>query len=379
MARRKASQIEPGIQQLPDGRYRIRRYKPQREKTLPLGTTLQEARTALLRWRGVSTQPSRPAHDAAPTVADYAASWTLARRDVVRRSTLVVDLNILELHVLPYVGHLAAPSITRADVQAMVAAWAHERKRDGGSYSPRTINSWWRSARKMLRDLAADHRIPDPTERVRVAVVGTGGTPRERRTLSAVELGRLLEVVGQLFPDRHAEAVTLAYSGMRAGELYSLRWQDVDASRRVLSVCRSVSRGQINETKTGASREVVVPQVVIDALDEHRRRLVRDQHIGLATGLVFPSDVATPRTPTALREILRMCAESIGTDVRVTPQVLRRTYNTLCIEQGVDRLVLRAQMGHSSEAMTQRYAGIRIEQKAEAASAIHELLTGGTQ
>ena len=48
--------------------------------------------------------------------------------------------------------------------------------------------------------------------------------------------------------------------------------------------------------------------------------------------------------------------------------MLRRTLNTLLALDGVDRLVLRSQMGHCSEQMTERYAGVRAEAKRDAVS-----------
>ena len=36
------------------------------------------------------------------------------------------------------------------------------------------------------------------------------------------------------------------------------------------------------------------------------------------------------------------------------------------IQAGVDRIVLRSQMGHSSEEMTRRYAGVNISAKQHA-------------
>ena len=44
-----------------------------------------------------------------------------------------------------------------------------------------------------------------------------------------------------------------------------------------------------------------------------------------------------------------------GLDIRPTPQILRRTFNTLLIEGKVDRLVVRSIVGHVDEQMTETY------------------------
>lgn len=88
--------------------------------------------------------------------------------------------------------------------------------------------------------------------------------------------------------------------------------------------------------------------------------------------LVFPSRTGTFREPAALNEALGRAAESLGIELRVGCQVLRRTFNTLMLRAGVDRVVLRAQMGHCSEEMTERYAGVPVEAKREAVTLIEQ-------
>ena len=86
--------------------------------------------------------------------------------------------------------------------------------------------------------------------------------------------------------------------------------------------------------------------------------------------LVLPANNGASRLPQSLVKPFGLASEAAKIDFRVTPQVLRRTFNTLMVQAGVDRVVLRSQMGHCSEAMTQRYAGVPIEAKHEAVDRI---------
>ena len=54
--------------------------------------------------------------------------------------------------------------------------------------------------------------------------------------------------------------------------------------------------------------------------------------------------------------------------------MLRRTFDTLLISAGVDRIVLRSMIGHTTEEMTERYAGVRHEDKR---AAVLRLVQGG--
>ena len=64
-----------------------------------------------------------------------------------------------------------------------------------------------------------------------------------------------------------------------------------------------------------------------------------------------------------VREPLELAAKAAGIQQAVTPQVLRRTFNTLIMLAGADRITLRAMMGHTSEEMTERYSGVSTEAK----------------
>lgn len=69
------------------------------------------------------------------------------------------------------------------------------------------------------------------------------------------------------------------------------------------------------------------------------------------------------RLPQSIRKALELAREAAKLNQVVSAQVLRRTLNTMMIRAGVDRIVLRSMMGHMSEAMTERYAGVDSNDK----------------
>jgi integrase len=144
---------------------------------------------------------------------------------------------------------------------------------------------------------------------------------------------------------------------LRPGELYALRWSDVDA-RGLVHIRRAHWHGHEGVPKTGDPREVALADAVVDVLAMQRRQQLETQHRGLAEGLVFPSDTGTMRVPASLAKALEKARRATDIEVHVTPQVLRRTFNTLMVTAGIDRIVLRAMIGHVSETMTERYAGV---------------------
>ena len=166
---------------------------------------------------------------------------------------------------------------------------------------------------------------------------------------------------------------------MRPGEVYALRWDACELDTGTLHVRRSVSDGQLTETtKTSAARTTRMNAVLLDALIAHQAwQQKRNRPAEIKSGLVFPSLKGTPREGNSLTAALEIATEVAGIKQKVTPQVLRRSVNTLGVLAGVDRITLRAMMGHTSEEMTQRYSGVPDAAKDRALEMIFgELLPG---
>jgi integrase len=392
--------IETGIWQMEDGRYRVRTTgkSPEtgkivsREATVESIDEAREVREAIK--RDIKAKMSTGSAAQIITVADYAERWLGERAKRLKPSTLSGYELALACWILPQLGHLKVKSIVRHDIAQWVGWMEEQRKppsavvhlqrridrgtlddkegavmiaaawKDAGPlerYATESLRAHWRVLVTMMRDAHADGYIADdPTIRVSPPDTGVRGR-RETGTLSADDLGRLVALAREVHPRRYAEIVTLAYTGMRSGELYALKWDDIEDGRIVVS--RSVWKGVVGKTKTGASREVPLTDLVVEALDDHRRALIREQHAGLDSGLIFPSTTGGYRVQSSITKPLSELAEHLRIKQNVSPQVLRRTFNTLLVMSGVDRIAIRAIMGHMEEEMTERYSGVGIEAK----------------
>lgn len=374
----------PGVYVLPDGRYQIlatvqdprtgkRMY---RERTLPEGLEVEDAVVARRQLRAEMLDETPEARKEL-SVTDYAVQWLERVSARTRLSTAKWRARVLEHHILPELGDIPLAELHRKDVERFAHYAETARKSNGKIYAAETVAGWWRILCQMVRDAQADgHLDQDPLQRVRPPSQKTSPR-RETRTLTPEELAALLAAVREVAPHRYAEVAVLVHTGMRIGELYALRWEDLDGD--IITVARSHSAGQVNRTKTGDPREVAVPRHVVTAIHEHRKRLIREQHVGLSSGLMFPSRTGGHRPRTSLRKAFRNAREHAGINKKIGPQVLRRTYNTLLtLTLGVDRLVVRSQIGHTTEEMTERYAFADVAQKRAAAEAFGKL-TGGEE
>jgi len=291
------------------------------------------------------------------TLSDFAERWIEGKARRVRPGVADLYIDIVGKRVLPVLGHLPAAEITRSHVDRWVAWAESQQSTRGQAYARDSLRQWWRIMRNLLRDLAAEFGVPDPTLRVRPPDSEVRNVT-EGRALSVEQLGLLLTSVRELFPDWYPEVHVLAYTGMRPGEIHALRWADVDAERDVIVVRRSVYKGVENPTKTGDPREAALSERMKLALEEQRRSLADE---GRPTGeddLVFPNPKGSYRSTSALASVLKLTATAAKIPIRVGPKTLRKTFISLATLSGHDRLAIRANVGHCDEEMTERYTWV---------------------
>lgn len=137
-----------------------------------------------------------------------------------------------------------------------------------------------------------------------------------------------------------AAVLLLLATGLRVGELVTLRPEDFDADGGGLHV-----RG-----KGQRERRVFI-------VDARLRALVgRFACRRAAVSLMGPLDGAW--TTQTFRRALRSFGAEAGVAVRVTPHMLRHTCATLLLEQGVDLRFLQRLLGHENIATTAIYAHV---------------------
>jgi len=368
----------------------------QRTRVLPGGTTIEEAirvasmmrehirEEARLSLVGQTMTPMPHLSDTGPDlsvkVEDYARRWFAIKKKRLKEGTIARYEDILNRWILPRVGHVPVLDVRRSFVESWVGWAENQKKPSGDSFSQDTIKGWWRVFSQLIRDLAAEYGMVDPTVRIRPPE-SDEGEHRESGTLTEDQISKLLTTVGIYAPDRYAEIATVALTGMRPGEVYALDWDCVDFEREAIIIRRTISGGKLsNSTKTKKPREVPMHPFLVDVLREHRQRLIRDQHPGLGSNLVFPANHGGLRLPQSTTKVYDLAREAMGLEMRLGHQVLRRTFNTLALRTNIDRINIRSMMGHSSEKMTERYAGVPLEDKrAAVVSMFKDIGAGGSR
>ena len=153
-----------------------------------------------------------------------------------------------------------------------------------------------------------------------------------------------------------AELIRLAaYSGLRRGELMTLRWRDVRFVDHKLIISRTLSADvEADSPKGGRFREVPLPDQAAAALD----RLSRPPDYIGADEYVFCNRFGRRLDPSALRRRYERAR-----DAAELPPLrfhdLRRTYGSLLIAGGIDLVSVKSAMGHANMSTTERYLHAR--------------------
>ncbi len=132
-------------------------------------------------------------------------------------------------------------------------------------------------------------------------------------------------------------------SGLRRGELFALRWQDIDEDSRVLTVREAVYDGMFDTPKTEAGRrQIPLSQAALGFIRESTR-CTGDTGPG---ALVFSTRTGHSLSPNnVLRRAIFPACKALG--LPATWLTFRRTYSSWSHDSGVPGKVVAQLMGHA--------------------------------
>ncbi|MDB5054996.1 MAG: Integrase [Bacilli bacterium] len=187
----------------------------------------------------------------------------------------------------------------------------------------------------------------------------------------------------------YALFITLAYTGIRIGELCVLKWKDVDFEERKISINRTLYNEKNNTTefklqtpKTKKSkREIEVDDAVFAELEKHRAaqdliKSHKDTYYDKDFVFVRASkNLGYPESPNNIIKRMRYLLSLANLNVKLTPHSLRHTHTSLLAEAGVGLESIMDRLGHKDDAVT-RYIYLHVTKtmKKEASHKFSELM-----
>jgi integrase len=147
-----------------------------------------------------------------------------------------------------------------------------------------------------------------------------------------------------LTPLRRTLVELAILSGLRRGELFALRWRDIDECRRTLTVREAVYDGTFSTPKTEAGlRQIPLSDVAL-VIKAWKGRVESSE----PDTLVFSTRVGSPLSPNnVLRRSIFPACKRLGLP-RATWLTFRRTYSSWSHDRGVPGKVVAQLMGHAN-------------------------------
>ena len=275
-------------------------------------------------------------------VATYAQRW-VDNLTHLKPSTLERYRGIVHLHILPVWGGWQIGKITPSDVNGWIRALVADGLRPGSVRQTHRVLSLILDAAvqdgRLGRNPARGARLPRPVR-------------KEAMYLSAGEVSSLAEAARP----HELTILTLAFTGLRFGELAALKVRRFDVARKRMNIMESVT--EVGSTlvwttpKTHQTRSVPVPSQLAAMLEERCEGKQPDD-------LIFTSPLGkTLRLSNWRKNVFDPACQAAGIE-GLRPHDLRHTAASLAIQSGANVKVVQQMLGHASAAMTlDVYAGL---------------------
>jgi integrase len=334
------------------GRFRTDVVGDRKRRAVVLGfkgqMTKQDARRKLLEiihGEGVNTEAHlERSLKPALTFSKVADSWIDKHLPTLKLSTQHSAPKLIKKHLRPFFGARPIEEIKTGTVND----WIARLNREG--LQPKTVHNMW----KMFRGMMNWHAQQNDVQPRKWYPTLPKENMQEQRWFSQEEVRQLVQAAKGQYKVLFLLA---AFSGLRAGELFGLRVEDVDLRRNLLRVRRSIWRGIEVTPKNGKSREVRIDSGTALALS---------QYLGVRTsGRVFQTKDGNPLADhNVVRQNLKPLCRTLG-----IPEgglhAFRHGRVSHSRQTGVPAEFIKRQVGHSSLRTTDGYTHFSEQQQRE--------------
>jgi integrase len=285
------------------------------------------------------------------TFGDFARKWQDAVLPSYRASTSNFYKGVLRKHLVPKFAPHRLCDIHTPDVQTFLNQKAARYAPSVLHHIRATLSRTFASAKEwgyVESNPALGVRLPRKR------------TVRPKVTFEPSQVARILNALQE--PHR-TMVLLVAVTGMRASELFGLKWSDVDFERRLLFIRRTYYRGEFGLPKNETSERVIpLSPRLLAALHAHKQHV---RHSSM--DLMFPNAVGKPYEPNnLLKRMLHPTLSSLGL-IKTGWRAFRRSVATALSEMREPVRTAQQVLGHSSAQTTLAYYVQSVEESQRSA------------
>lgn len=304
------------------------------------------------------------------TVGAYFDRWIEnSVRPNRRASTYDIYRRAADLYIKPFIGGVLLAKLMPANVEGLYSTM--ERQGLSGKLRQMVHGVLRTGLGKALKAGIVTRNVCDCVERP-VAVRYDHTVLTKEQAVAFLQVSQTHRL--------HALFVLAITSGLRQGELLSLKWDDIDLDAGVVHVRRTVVQVNntfvVNDPKTAKSRrQVEIPAIAVEALEEHRGRQLREGFAG--DGRVFVGQRgAWLRRNSVIAQLRRLL--ELADCPRIRFHDLRHACASLMLLDGVNPKVVQERLGHSTISQTMdTYSHVMPTMQRDAADRLGSMLKIG--
>ena len=341
----KLAQLDNAIRELSVRQERtddMSKYKARVKERWICAETLQD-----LVQKAIEAQLKMPA---APLFREYADQFiaTYKSNGSIQLNTLIGYRGYLNNHLYPYFGDKPINIIDTAEIQTYINAKSE-------TLSKKTIKEHLQLLGMIMDAAVEDALIPkNPCASKRLQVVGKSSA---KVSAYSEEEYKSFESLLPKLPETPRLFLALSlYTGMRQGEMFALRWENIDLSQHIIHVCVSAEWPSQNQpiikppkTENGI-RDIPIVQQLASILNRFKKT-----NGYVLRGRRQKEDL--PMTRQAVKRLndrLNQLAAAHGIETRFLSHRARHSVATILNNIGADDVSITSVLGHADVSFTKR-------------------------
>lgn len=357
-----------------DGRWEARYRKGRRSNGKILygsvyGRTYAEVKQkSIIMKAKFATTNERSIHSYIGSLGEWIHFWLKKKvQRQVKETTYSSYIRLTEKHILPELGNIPLMKLQKRDLELFLLKLQQKNLAVG------TINNILIFLKNGLDEaLKQGYILENYCEKLTL--------PQKKKTEAQIlTFSQQKKLEFYAFQEDTCSPIILSlYSGMRIGEISGLKWEDIDFENDLIHVRRTVSR-IINEDPNGPRTKLIegTPKSlsslrVIPMAANLKQYLISKQMSSSSSYVISNTEkLMEPRTiSNHFRKV------NIAANIPIINfHVLRHTFATRCMENGMDVASLSRILGHQSTKMTlDTYTGSLMETRRKGMAELDKLL-----
>lgn len=278
--------------------------------------------------------------------------WLKTERQFLKESTYATYTNIIENHIKPNLGNYYCHLISESMLQEFIYEKLNSGRLDGkGGLSRKTVQDIIILCKATLNSASRNKYSNTINFNIKIP---SDNDNKEVKIFSKKEETELKAFTYKSNDSRALGILICLFTGLRIGEICSLKWENININSATLEVTTTLQRIYINDKTECKSKIIITPPktrtskriIPINSklLTKLREFQSDNEHFVLTNSYAY----IEPRT-------YRNYFNKVLFDLKLNKlnfHCLRHTFATKCIEVGIDHKTLSELLGHSSVLVT---------------------------